>query len=55
MFFRDFGTPEESGFVAKCVQLPVATEGETREKAVANLKETKTQQTKSADKRAPAH
>jgi len=30
---------EESGFVVKCVELPVATEGETREEALANLKE----------------
>jgi predicted RNase H-like HicB family nuclease len=30
---------EESGFVVKCVELPVATEGETKEEALANLKE----------------
>ena len=30
---------EEGGFVAKCVELPVATEGETKEEALANLKE----------------
>ena len=30
---------EEGGFVVKCVELPVATEGETREEALANLKE----------------
>jgi predicted RNase H-like HicB family nuclease len=29
---------EEGGFVVKCVELPVATEGETREEALANLK-----------------
>lgn len=30
---------EEGGFVIKCVELPVATEGETKEEALANLKE----------------
>ena len=30
---------EEGGFVIKCLELPVATEGETREDALANLKE----------------
>jgi predicted RNase H-like HicB family nuclease len=30
---------EEGGYVVKCVELPVATEGETREEALANLKE----------------
>jgi predicted RNase H-like HicB family nuclease len=30
---------EEGGFAVKCVELPVATEGETREEALANLKE----------------
>jgi predicted RNase H-like HicB family nuclease len=30
---------EEGGFVVKCVELPVATEGETKEEALANLKE----------------
>jgi predicted RNase H-like HicB family nuclease len=30
---------EEGGFVIRCVELPVATEGETREEALANLKE----------------
>ena len=30
---------EEGGFVIKCVELPVATEGETKEDARANLKE----------------
>ena len=30
---------EEGGFVIKCVELPVATEGETRKEALANLKE----------------
>jgi predicted RNase H-like HicB family nuclease len=30
---------EEGGFVIKCLELPVATEGETREEALANLKE----------------
>jgi len=30
---------EEGGFVIKCLELPVATEGETREEALGNLKE----------------
>jgi predicted RNase H-like HicB family nuclease len=30
---------EEGGFVIKCVELPVATEGETKEEAPSNLKE----------------
>lgn len=30
---------EEGGFIIKCVELPVATEGETKEEALANLKE----------------
>ena len=30
---------EEDGFVIKCVELPVATQGETREDSLANLKE----------------
>lgn len=30
---------EERGFVTKCVELPVATEGETKEEALTNLKE----------------
>jgi predicted RNase H-like HicB family nuclease len=30
---------EEGGFVVKCLELPVATEGETKEEALANLKE----------------
>lgn len=30
---------EEGGFVVKCVELPVATEGETKEEALANLRE----------------
>jgi predicted RNase H-like HicB family nuclease len=30
---------EEGGYVVKCVELPVATKGETREEALANLKE----------------
>ena len=30
---------EEGGYVVKCVELPVATEGETRGEALANLKE----------------
>ncbi len=30
---------EEGGFVIKCVELPVATEGETKEEALANVKE----------------
>jgi predicted RNase H-like HicB family nuclease len=30
---------EEGWFVVKCVELPVATEGETRKEALANLKD----------------
>ena len=30
---------EEGGFIIKCLELPVATEGETREEAIGNLKE----------------
>jgi predicted RNase H-like HicB family nuclease len=30
---------EEGGYVVKCVELPVATEGQTRQEALANLKE----------------
>jgi predicted RNase H-like HicB family nuclease len=30
---------EERGYVVKCVEFPVATEGETRDEAIANLKE----------------
>lgn len=30
---------EEGGYVVKCLQLPVATQGETREEALANIKE----------------
>jgi predicted RNase H-like HicB family nuclease len=30
---------EEGGFVVKCLELPVATEGETREEALKNIKE----------------
>ena len=30
---------EEGGFVIKCVQLSVATQGETKDEALANLKE----------------
>jgi predicted RNase H-like HicB family nuclease len=30
---------EEGGFVVKCVELPVATEGRTRQEALANLRE----------------
>jgi predicted RNase H-like HicB family nuclease len=30
---------EEGGFVIKCLELPVATEGETKEEALTNLKE----------------
>ena len=29
---------EEGGYVVKCVELPVATEGETREEALGNLR-----------------
>jgi predicted RNase H-like HicB family nuclease len=29
----------EGGFVIKCVELPVATEGESKEEALSNLKE----------------
>jgi predicted RNase H-like HicB family nuclease len=30
---------EEGGFVVKCLELPVATQGETREEALENIKE----------------
>ena len=30
---------EEGGFLAKCLELPVATEGETRAEAIRNAKE----------------
>ena len=30
---------EEGGFVIKCVELPVATQGESKDEALANLKE----------------
>jgi predicted RNase H-like HicB family nuclease len=30
---------EEGGFVIKCIELPIATEGETKGEAQANLKE----------------
>ena len=30
---------EEGGFIIKCVELPVTTEGETKHEALANLKE----------------
>jgi len=30
---------EEGGFVIKCLELPIATQGETREEALENLKE----------------
>jgi len=29
---------EEGGFVVKCLELPVASQGETREEALANIK-----------------
>jgi predicted RNase H-like HicB family nuclease len=30
---------EEGGFVIKCVELPIATQGETKQEAVTNLRE----------------
>ena len=30
---------EEGGFVVKCLELPVATQGETRDEALKNIKE----------------
>ena len=30
---------EEGGFIAKCVELPVASQGETRDEALSNAKE----------------
>jgi predicted RNase H-like HicB family nuclease len=30
---------EEGGFIIRCVELPVATQGETREEALKNMKE----------------
>jgi predicted RNase H-like HicB family nuclease len=32
-------TPEEGGYVARCVELPVTTEGDTLEEALAMLRE----------------
>lgn len=32
-------TPEEGGYVARCVEVPVTTEGETVEEALAALRE----------------
>jgi predicted RNase H-like HicB family nuclease len=31
--------PAEEGFMVKCLKLPVATQGETREEAIRNIKE----------------
>jgi len=31
--------PEEGGFIVKCLELPVATQGETKEEALRNIKE----------------
>jgi predicted RNase H-like HicB family nuclease len=30
---------EEGGFIVKCVELPVATQGETKKEALSNIKE----------------
>jgi predicted RNase H-like HicB family nuclease len=30
---------EEGGFIVKCVELPVATQGETKDEALSNIKE----------------
>jgi len=30
---------EEGGFIVKCLELPVTTQGETREEALKNIKE----------------
>jgi len=30
---------EEGGYIAKCVEIPVATEGEDKEEAIKNVKE----------------
>ena len=30
---------EEGGFIVKCLELPVATQGETKEEALKNVKE----------------
>ena len=30
---------EEGGYVVKCLELPVATQGETKEEAIKNIKE----------------
>lgn len=32
-------TPEEGGYVARCLEVPVTTEGETMEEALAALRE----------------
>ena len=31
---------EEGGFIVKCLELPVASQGETREETLANIRET---------------
>jgi len=31
---------EERGYVVKCIELPVASQGDTKEEALANIKET---------------
>jgi len=33
------GAAEEGGFIVKCVELPVASQSETREEALKNIKE----------------
>ena len=30
---------EEGGFIVRCLELPVATQGETKEEALSNIKE----------------
>ncbi len=34
-----FEPAEEGGFVVKCLELPVASEGETKQEALSNIKE----------------
>ncbi|MBT0158522.1 type II toxin-antitoxin system HicB family antitoxin [Candidatus Bathyarchaeota archaeon A05DMB-2] len=37
-FTAFYRTSREGGFVVKCLELPVASQGETREEALANIK-----------------
>jgi len=39
MFTVVLEAAEEGGFVVKCLELPVASQGETREEALANIRD----------------